>query len=202
MVVYNPLPWKRSGVVAFDAPGFSAHDLKPADGGAAVRVDVTDSHVCFFAHDIPPMGYRTYVAAKVPAIRHAAGLVSPDTIQSPFFTARLDPSRGIVASLVDKRSGRELAGTTDGLGLGQYLYERFDKDRVMQWCSNYVKGPQLWPDFYKPGQPPSDQFPYQAASPQDFNLRFEETAVSVDAVMDCAATADPARGDHAPDPLP
>ena len=109
-------------------------------------------------------------------------------MESPFFTAKLDPSRGVVLSLVDKRSGRELAGNTDGLGLGQYLYERFDKDRVMQWCTNYVRAGQLWADFYKPGQPPSDQFPYQAASPKDFKLRFEETATSVNAIMEAAAT--------------
>jgi hypothetical protein len=110
-------------------------------------------------------------------------------MESPFFKAKLDPSRGIVLSLVDKRSGRELAGNTNGLGLGQYLYERFDRDRVSQWCSNYVKGPKLYADFYKPNQPPSDQYPYSAASPKNFKLRFEETAVSVDAIMDCPATA-------------
>jgi hypothetical protein len=109
-------------------------------------------------------------------------------MESPFFKAKLDSSRGIVLSLVDKRSGRELAGNTDGLGLGQYLYERFDKDRTMQWCKDYVRSGQLWADFYKPGQPPSDQFPYQAASPKDFRLRFEETVVSITAVMEAAAT--------------
>ena len=49
---------------------------------------------------------------------------------------------------------------------------------------------QLWPDFYKPGQAPSDQVPYQAASPKDFKLRFEENAASVNAIMEAAATAD------------
>ena len=34
---------------------------------------------------------------------------------------------------MEKRSGRELAGHTDSLVLGQYLYERFDRDRVNSW---------------------------------------------------------------------
>jgi hypothetical protein len=110
------------------------------------------------------------------------------TLESSFFKAKLDSSRGIVLSLVDKRSGRELAGNTDNRGLGQYLYERFDQDRVMQWCSNYVRGGRVWADFYKPGQPPSAEFPYQAISPKDFNLQFEETATSVNAIMQAAAT--------------
>ena len=60
-------------------------------------------------------------------------------MREPLLLCQTDPSRGVVLSLVDKRSGRELAGNTDGLGLGQYLYERFDKDRVMQWCKDYVR---------------------------------------------------------------
>ena len=201
VVVYNPLPWKRSGVVSLDTGGVAPLALQAADGGKAFRVDVAAGRLSFVAHDIPPMGYRTYVADSTVGTRSTASLLSQKkgdavervptktTMESPFFTAKLDPSRGIVLSLVDKRSGRELAGNTDGLGLGQYLYERFDKDRTMEWCTNYVRPGNLWADFYKPGQPPSDQVPYQAASPKDFKLRFEENVSSVSAVMDAAATA-------------
>ena len=191
VVVYNPLPWKRSGVVTLDTAGFAPAALKPTEGGEAIPVLATGGRLSFVACDIPSMGYRTYVAVPWTAI----DLTPPrrvypgaDGIESPYFTAKLDPARGIILSLVDKRSGRELAGHTDGLGLGQYLYERFDKDRVMQWCSNYVRGGYLYPDFYKPNQPPSDQFPYQAASPKNFELWFEGTDASIDAVMECAAT--------------
>ncbi len=137
------------------------------------------------------MGYRTYVAADASAlepVRSRDEDLRAATFQSPFFSAKLDPARGVILSLVDKRSGRELAGNTDGLGLGQYLYERFDKDRVMLWCTNYVRPPRLWADFYKPEQPSSDQCPYRAASPKEFKLRFEETAASVDGIMEAAAT--------------
>jgi hypothetical protein len=110
-------------------------------------------------------------------------------MESPFFNAKLDPARGVVVSLVDKASGRELAGNTDGLGLGQYLYERFDRTQVAQWCTNYCRPARSSnPDFMKPGQPSADQFPYQAASPRDFKLRMQETAVSLEAIMEAAAT--------------
>ncbi len=189
VVVYNPLPWKRSGMVSLEAGGFAPAALAPIGGGEASAVDTSAGGLSFFARDIPPMGYRTYTAAKAPITHHATRNTSPAaTMESPFFSAELDPSRGVILSLVDKRSGRELAGNTDGLGLGQYLYERFDKDRVMQWCKDYVRPGQLWPDFYKPGQPPSDQCPYTAVSPKDFKLRFEETAAAVSAVMEASAT--------------
>jgi hypothetical protein len=189
VVVYNPLPWKRSGLVSLDAADFAPLALKPIDGREASPVDISAGRLSFVARDIPPLGYRTYTAATTPTSHQAIRKTPPaTTMESPFFSATLDPSRGVVRSLVDKHSGCDLAGHTDGLGLGQYLYERFDKDRVMLWCSNYVRGPKLWADFYKPGQPPSDQYPYQAASPKDFKLRFEETTVSVDAIMETAAT--------------
>ena len=189
VVVYNPLPWKRSGVVSLEAAGFAPAALVPIGGGEASAADTSAGRLSFVARDIPPMGYRTYTAAEAPITHHAPRNTSPaTTLESPFFSARLDPSRGVVLSLVDKRSGRELAGHTDSLGLGQYLYERFDKERTMEWCRDYVRPGQLWADFYKPGQPPSDQVPYQAASPKDFKLRFEETAASVDAIMEAATT--------------
>lgn len=191
VVVYNPLPWKRSGIISPDVTGFAPAALKPSDSREVIPVDVMSGHLSFFARDIPPMGYRTYVAADASAlepVRSRDEDLRAATFQSPFFSAKLDPARGVILSLVDKRSGRELAGNTDGLGLGQYLYERFDKDRVLLWCTNYVRPPRLWADFYKPGQPPSDEYPYQALSPKNFSLRFEGTAASVDAIMEAAAT--------------
>ena len=191
VVVYNPLPWKRSGVVTLEAAVPAPLALKPAEGGKAFDADVTGGSLSFLARDIPPMGYRTYVFAPWSEL----ALTPPPrlyenttTIESPFFSAKLDPSRGIVRSLVDKHSGRELAGNTDGHGLGQYLYERFDKDRVWQWCNDYVRPGMIYADFFKPGQPPSDQYPYQAASPKDFTLWFEGTSVAISAVMEAAAT--------------
>ena len=58
----------------------------------------------------------------------------------------------------------------------------------MQWCKDYVRGDHLYPDFYKPGLPPSTEQPYQALSPKDFKLRFEEDTTAITAVMEAAAT--------------
>jgi Glycosyl hydrolases family 38 N-terminal domain len=192
VIVYNPLPWKRSGLVRLYT-NFAPTALKATDSREVIPVDTMSNPLSFLARDVPPMGYRTYIPVAVEGRKkasiHDAGHDSSAGIESPFFSAKLDPARGVIASLVDKRSGRELAGSADGVGLGQYLYERFDKDRVMGWCSNYVRGPKLWADFYKPGQPPSDQYPYLAASPTNFKLHFEETPTSVDAIMEAAANA-------------
>jgi alpha-mannosidase len=189
IVVYNPLPWKRSGLVELRAyPIIRTATLGPrlalkaTDGGKSLPTCELAGKLSFMACDIPPMGYRTYVFVPWAEL----GLkpqprLDPNStnLESPFFSAKLDPSRGVVVSLVDKRSGRELAGHTGSLGLGQYLYERFDKDRVTQWCKDYVRPGQLWPDFYKPGQAPSDQRPYAALSPKNFEHWILESGVGV-----------------------
>jgi len=188
VVVYNPLPWTRSGIVTLDSSDSAFTALKPVDGGEVSPVQTTAGQFNFFARDIPPMGYRTYTAAKAPATQHATRNTPPAaSLESPFFSATLDASRGIVLSLVDKRSGRELADTSAPVGLGQYLYERFDGNQVTQYCRAYLKQGHMHADFFKPGLPPASQ--YQAASPGNFKLRFEEAAASVAAIMEATATA-------------
>ena len=58
----------------------------------------------------------------------------------------------------------------------------------MQWCSNYVRGGKLWADFYKPGAAAFRSVPLPGGFAKDFKLRFEETAISVNAIMEAAAT--------------
>ena len=55
-------------------------------------------------------------------------------MENPFFKAALDPGRGSIRSLVDKKSGRELVDTTAPHGFGQYLYERFDVQPGRRLC--------------------------------------------------------------------
>jgi hypothetical protein len=118
IVVYNPLPWKRDAKVNINCfhlgGGASA---RPVDGGPAVPVaydgpaieDPTPRVRSFIAKDLPPLGYRTYVMSNDKtepdnlAIDDKAG-----TIESAYFKATFDAKRGRIASLIDKRTGKEL----------------------------------------------------------------------------------------------
>ncbi|MBI5819993.1 MAG: hypothetical protein HZA88_13495 [Verrucomicrobia bacterium] len=190
VVVYNPLPWKRNGAVGVEWKGATIRALKPADGGEPVPVELREGRLEFVARDVPPMGYRVFVPtasaeARPPLTTDAPG----EMIESPFFRATFDKARGVVRSLVDKRTGRELVDKDGVFGFGQFLYERFDTNQVMQYCHDYIKMPgRLHVDFYKPGMPSADQVPYRASSPQDFRLTFDETAFSVAARMVSAST--------------
>ncbi len=95
-----------------------------------------------------------------------------NTLENSLFRVRLDAARGVVASLVDKRSGRELVDPASEYALGQYVYERFDADQAAAYVKAYCRNlaPWVFQDFAKPGLPPAKDVPHVTASPGNFRL--------------------------------
>jgi hypothetical protein len=110
-------------------------------------------------------------------------------LESPFYRAVIDCDRGVIRSLIDKRTGRELADAAAPQGLGQYLYERFDADQVNAYVAAYVKIAAEWAvnEIGKPAMPPAAEVPYLAASPSRFTASFTHSPVSVSAVLRSSA---------------
>ncbi len=181
IVVFNPLPWTRNGVVGtsaaiLHAPPSSERTqilLKDvANGKTTAAVIVHGKGLQFIARDIPPLGYRTYVPVDEKVEQHAP-LFSKNVLENEYFRVRLDPKRGVVSSLVDKQSGRELIDTGSKYGFGQYLYERFDADQGHNYLVAFCKS-HPWPGWaektVKPNLPPAKEAPYVAASPKRFSI--------------------------------
>jgi alpha-mannosidase len=127
IVVYNPLPWPRSGIVEIDGTSF-------------------------LAKNVPANGYKTF--PPPPAIQSSS--LSGNTLENEFIKVRLDPVRGVIASLVDKRTGREWVDGSFEYGLGQYLNERFESSQTEDYCRAYQQGrwgDHLHPGMSKPGLP-------------------------------------------------
>ena len=127
VVLYNPLPWQRSGIV----------DINGAS---------------FLAKDIPALGYRTIP----PPPSTESKTLSGDTLENEFVKVRLDPVRGVIASLVEKHTGREWVDESGEFGIGQYLNERFESSQTEDYCREYQQGrwgTHLHPGMYKPGLP-------------------------------------------------
>ncbi len=176
LVVYNPLPWPRNGTV--DLSAAVAKQPWPASWR-----DVATGEEISFASDpprlllrgsqVPALGYRTFVpvseakqstSADVPA---AAARV--DCLENPFFRVEFDAGRGAIASLIDKRSGRELVDRKSDYSFGQYLYERFDQDFHTRFLHSYLKSLPGWAhEFGRANLPPAQEAPYKAVSPQRF----------------------------------
>lgn len=190
IVVFNPLPWQRTGLVWVPLQGMSPTAVKPADGGAASTLDRHGSIGAFVARDIPPLGYRTFVPADADSSPPALNSdPASGTLETPFFKATLDPARGAIRSLIAKPSGRELVDASAPEALGQYLYERFDSNHVQGFVKAYVKISADWAtnELGKPNLPLSSEVPYQALSPTNFTLAIRETPLGVTAEMNAPA---------------
>ena len=153
IVVYNPLPWTRDDVVEVDLPGLTSAGLTDAATGNDVPVGAPvgpgEKAYRFIARGVPPMGYRTYVANK------GAGGGTEDNlscetmegrIENAFFRLKFEHGSPKVgpASIIDKRTGRELVDATGEFGLGQYVYERFDAAQVASYIKSYCKMQADW----------------------------------------------------------
>jgi hypothetical protein len=202
IVVFNPLPWKRDSLVMVkDAVPYEKHerDGKPAATvlndvatGKTVRASMVRARdggtlFRFTARDVPPLGYRTYVRDE-----NAGQTARPveadkgDVLENEYFRVRFDRGRGVVASLMDKQSGRELVDSNSKYGFGQYLYERFDADQAHSYLVAFCKS-HPWPDWaektVKSDLPPATEVPYKAASPRHVSLHLYRGLVSSLAIM-------------------
>jgi hypothetical protein len=156
IVVYNPLPWRRDGLVsvADENRGFAC--VKPADGGDVITVQWSAASGMFMARDIPAMGYRAYSPVKgeagaVPKLADAAGGV----IENAQWRVKIDANAGAIVSLIHKESGHELVEPGQA-GLGQHLYERFDAKNIADFMNAYCRPESMgWAanDFGKKGIP-------------------------------------------------
>ena len=192
IVVFNPLPWKRAGEVTLNAFHLRrGESLKPADGGPAIPYfgegpAIEDPYrvIRFIARDVPPLGYRTYVISDEKAAPDGlAADESKGVIESAFFRATLDAKKGCIASLIDKRSGRELVDAAAPQGFGQYFYERFARSNLVAWTEA-----SLYPQYeahkwiFSAYDMPDDS-PYASALPENLTLAVRKTSIDVSAVM-------------------
>lgn len=174
VVVFNPLPWQRSGEVAVTLPPGEWSGVRGYADRMAVEPVATDGKSArFFARDVPAGGYRTYVpvVGKSPDEATAKDI---GVIASKFLRLKVDPARGGVVSLVDLKSGRELVAAREDNLLGSYLHERFAKTNVDAFVKAYCRGWAATPgsDFDKP-IPPAEQLPYAAINLTNWTVRVE-----------------------------
>jgi alpha-mannosidase len=199
IIVFNPLPWRRDGLVNSDwSKTFLADDtgaipmtLRDVATGDTITAEIDGPWARFIARDVPPLGYRTYVPVGEQAKQPESPSSGDDTtLENEYLRVQLDPARGTVASLIDKRSGRELVDPTSKYGFGQYLYERFDADMHHAYQVAYCKS-HPWPAwaevFGKPHLPPAKESPYAAASPKNFRISTYRGPVASMAVMNTEA---------------
>lgn len=193
IVVFNPLPWVRDDLVSMSLPRGKDVALQDVASGDPVPVGVLSKQtaegkknaveLCFVARNVPPLGYRTYLVTAAPA-DEAARQDDSAPIENRHLRLQLDASRGVVASLVDRSSGRELLDASSEYGAGQYLYERFDAEDIREYFNTYLKHIPGWaPHFARGDLPPVSEAPHSITSPKDFETRVSRHEVSATALM-------------------
>jgi len=188
VVVFNSLPWPRSGMVSLPVPAGLTR-VQDAATGKSLASEVHDGNsLRFLASDVPAGGYRTYrLRTGIPAHTVPRGLRAADgQLENAYFKIKLDPSQGTIRSLIEKSTGREWVDATAPHGFGQYLFEQFDRDQVQAFVKAYVKTDAEWGtnELGKPSLPPASQVPYRGSSPAQFQSRYESSPVAVAAVME------------------
>lgn len=190
IVVFNALPWARSGKVALTLPPGNWAGVRDLSDGKAVIAAVREgTQLEFFATEVPAGGYKTFG----PVAEAAAAGPSPSqsgAIQNRFFRLQVDAGCGGAVSLVDVKSGRELVARKETNPLGSYLHERFAKTNVEAFIQSYCRSWALSPasDFGKP-VPAAQQLPYAALTLTNWTLATERTALAQTIVLRSADAA-------------
>ncbi len=207
IVVYNPLPYPRSGLVELHShSGSGILALKDAATGASVPLENKDNVYRFEARDVPGMGYRTYVPADVPPAAKPSNVAldsSKGTLENESLLVKLDRATGRLISIKDKSTGREMIAGASRSGLspeaqtgpgtsfnapesawpfGGYVYQKFDKKQVDAYAKAYIKGGWDWAPA-ELGRPNLDDRPGYTASGSAPVLRWELSGNRVEAVV-------------------
>ena len=189
--VFNPLPWKREGLVKLKWAGVAPLGLQDLATGEIIPVSVLNGELAFIVKAVPSMGYKTYGISTTASITNL-----PDTVRSfpaqqilenSFYRVTLNTATGGVSSILDKRNGKELiqSASSDGAA-GRYLHEFFSPTEVKTYTDAYLKSQVSWAygDFGKTGLPASS---YRLEKANGMFIRFEGDAFRQSAVLSTAA---------------
>lgn len=166
LVVYNPLPWKRSGIVE-----------NPWEKGKT-----------FYAEEIASSGYVTYSQNDLKEL--AVTSDGQSVFSTPYFKIAFDLTRGGIASLIEKTTGRELVDQSSKYVVGQFLHERFSTTEVDKWFNSYSRIKDGWGlnDLGKPGMINAEKAPYLAFTPNKWQISVSHSSVADIATLTSIAT--------------
>ncbi|MEZ2336344.1 hypothetical protein AB6735_11960 [Mucilaginibacter sp. RCC_168] len=190
--VYNPLPWKRSGIVTIKESSYwnPCNAVKDVITGEIIPVSNQKNQIQFFAHDMPPSGYRNYILlndGQLNTVKDLSVNKAFKIIENKYLRIQFDTTRGTLSSLIDKISGKEMIDQKSKYGFGQYVYERFSKKDADDYVKTYVKAGHEWADA-ELGRPNLTNEPHMRESGRNAKIIFSQTPISVSATMLFSAT--------------
>lgn len=145
LIVCNPLPWTRSGLVEIDGKEVYVKNI-PASGYKVVRMNMKDEQ------KLLPF--------------------SSNSIENKFFRITFDKESGCISSWIEKAGNKEWIDQSSEHQLGQYLNERFTYEQTVDYVKRYQQVEKSFHDgLYKPKMISEKDVPYRAASPKQGDLQ-------------------------------
>jgi hypothetical protein len=185
IVVYNSLPWNRSGLVTIQTNQRLNGSLKNLANNKIIEFTRNNNIIQFFADDVPALGYTTYVPTNQIA-EDNSGKINIDEkngiIENEFFKIKLDKITGSVTSLFDKKGNKEAVKQNSEWNFGQYVYERFSKKQTDKYAEDYIKAGWHWA-YAELGRINLDESPYKKTSGIKPRISYHEDDISVSAVI-------------------
>jgi hypothetical protein len=154
---------------------YGIRGLKDAVTGQPVNLENHGNVYRFKASGVPGMGYRTYIPSDIEPEPERSIAMNPTagTLENEFLQVQLDPETGLIKSVLDKTSGREMVSQeTSTYPFGGYVYQRFDKKQVEAYANAYIKGGWDWAPA-ELGRPNLDDRPGFSGSPANPLIRWE-----------------------------
>jgi len=125
LVVFNPLSWKRGGLVRFQVDaGATLTDVAANQPVPFEVVELRDGYqtVRFWAREVPALGYKVYRLGRGKVIEPGRSEPESNVVQNKFYRITFDPTRGAIKSLYDKELGQELVDVASPYLVNEYLY--------------------------------------------------------------------------------
>jgi len=167
MVVYNSLPWKRNALVEI-----------PDRKGERLLVN-----------HIPACGYKTISIKDHADVNDKVELTEEAILENKFLKIKVNRKSGGIVSIVEKKSGRELADNHAKYAFGQYFYQRFDSVQNHDYHTgcvhlNTVYGPNdtsCWGWNTRADLPSLPS--YQCAVPEFQSMKLHHTITSAEVIL-------------------
>jgi hypothetical protein len=125
LLVFNPLSWRRSGMVEMDLD--KERELVDLTSNRIIPYEILATgqsyhHIRFLATDVPSLGYKAFALKETKSVPTTA-LADPEgTLENAYYRVVLDAGSGAVKSILDKELDKELVNTSSPYRFDQYLY--------------------------------------------------------------------------------
>lgn len=184
IVVHNPLPWNRSGLVTIQTNTDLKKALKNLATGEIIHFSKDHNIYRFNVTDMPAMGYTTLIPVDTPEpmdIENSTIDRENNGLENKYFRMTLDPYAGTIKSLLDKKTGKELVSNTTEWKFGQYVTERFSRTMTDKYAKDYIKS--SWPEwaYAELGRINLSDEPYRRITGKNPVIDFVKDEISVSA---------------------